>query len=863
MAPRTRTRNTKVLKENIDVIRKTKVKSDGKVTKPPRKALADKTNSLSDDNASIDIPIKTSKVSLKKKAANTVTDNGARPRRDRRLPNRYVDNKVLSNLSSNKDDSSRIQTSKISLLDPSPVKTLSKAEKAKVEEHNNVTRLRRNACQQAPTELPSRKPETPKKQNKNDLTSPFKTPSQGFDSSLVTNRPKRICRLPSKFEDHSISPNKFVPVQPCHASTPLLQKNTKLKINDENKTKPSPQKRVTRKNKNNIKEESKIPNGIDRYFSKRSNISNDTSSRLKNKISPDSNNNKGKKILPKRVVSTKSPKKQQSPNKSPIKVGFAKRLLENNLSFRVFEDRKTENKDNVYEFTYDPNEEPKPQKKKRKKVVQKRPTKPKTVVFKFTYDKNVEKALKSLKSKVKPSQSQNAQNKPTQTETQVLKEQTPNEQQQNLPTVSKNAKIQIIEDIIVKPAVENKSLNYTPAHPVNESAKSIHMSNYASIHVEDIAADFANDTNDLNYSPVNSPCPKTPRNDSENAVNHGYVAVNPKDPLNLQGNVSFFDEEPVASSSMNMSVRNPLASPWRVEFNNLPIKWQANTYVKPDMTPAVECSFINSEEVSKKKHVYTNIVTEEPLPLIEDPPSLKQSSIISFMKEVAERSLKKKRGRSISPTKTNSLFEDIASDTSKEFGYKTPKKPRKEPPATSVVSNTSNDKSSEKSMEKDSSDHIEIHENLNEISNETSDTKENSNQSEKSPTKKSKKKDKDVTLFGFDDSENIDQENVSPVKNMRHTKARGLRAKSRVLQEINTLSGPTRAVLPVAKLASSEVVEKLYDEMKSAEEAPLPPLPEKQNCDVNAANDQESSDDDGQSVHLFEDIELVHHMKVI
>ena len=223
------------------------------------------------------------------------------------------------------------------------------------------------------------------------------------------------------------------------------------------------------------------------------------------------------------------------------------------------------------------------------------------------------------------------------------------------------------------------------------------------------------------------------------------------------------------------------------------------------------------------------------------------------MKEVAERSLKKKRGRSVSPTKANSLFEDSVGDTSKEFGYKTPKKARKVPPTTAIVSNTIDDKSPQKNNDP------EDHDNLNNVSNETLNSKENSNQSEKSPIKKSKKKDNDVTLFGFDDSENVDQENVSPIKNVRRTRARGLRAKSRVLQEINTLSGPTRAVLPKAKFVNSEVVEKLYDQLKSAEPAPV--LREKQK-DCEAANVDESSDDDGQSVHLFEDIELIHHMKV-
>lgn len=844
MPPRTRTRATKD-EENVHVVKKTKVKSDGKITKPPRKAFADKTNSLSDDNASIDVQTKTSKAKLKNKAAKTVSKDGIRPRRDRRLPTRYVENQVLNNLSNNRETPVENQRSMISVNKPSPMKLLSKDEQVKPHSSKDVeveligSRPKRNVRLQSVKELPAtKKPETPSKQGVSTV-SPFKTPSQSFNNSLIANRPKRICRLPSKFEDHSMSPNKFIPVKPCYASTPIIEKKTKIQIrakSDDSVTEPVQEKRRTRRDKNNVKKDIKNTKGIEHYFSKvqkskRTNVVKDSSSSSKDQTSPDSNNNpKAKRMQAKKVVSTKSPIKQLSP-KANIKTGFAKRLLEKNLSFRVFEDRKSKDKnEDIYEFTFDPSEEPPPQKKKRKKVVKKRPTKPKTVVFKNNYDQNVQKALQSLKNKVKSSQNHNAQPTPP------IQSTLPQNQQTDNNTAGK---IQIIEDIIIKPAAENKSLNYTPALPTNDSAKSIHMSNYASICVEDIAADFEMENNDLNYSPVNSPCrAKTPdiQISHLNDGNIDHDIVYNKDPLNLQGE-SFFNDQPVASSSMNISVRHPLASPWRVEFGNLPIRWQANTYVKSNMTPAVESSFINSEEISKNKHVYTNLVAEEPL---DDPPILKQPSIISFMREVAERSLKKKRGRSISPTKANSLFEDTTN-----FGYKTPKKARKEKIAPHTP-NRSNDRSCEKETNHDNS------ENHNEFSNE------NPNLEEKSIRKS--KKNKDGTFFGFDES--YDQENVSPIKNVHQTRARGLRSKSRaVLQEINAFSGPTRAILPVTaklKLPSSDVVEKMYEQLKSAEHAPA--LPENR-VDESATNDEPSSDDD-HSVHLFEDIEVVHHMKV-
>ncbi|KOB76259.1 Uncharacterized protein OBRU01_06219 [Operophtera brumata] len=859
MPPRIRTRATKDLKENVHVVKKTKVKSDGKITKL-RKALSDKNNSLSDDNASIDVPIKTSKVALKNKAPKTISNDGARPRRVRRLPTRYIEPQVLNNLS-NEDIPLENQASVISITGTSHTKPLPKHEKVQQPPPRDNKLLSKNEEVKLTTNRPNRKcllqsskePETvktkpPIKQN-HCISSPVNTPSQCLDSSLITHHPKRICKLPPKYHEFSISPNKFIPLHPSHASTPIVQKKAKA-LNNENVTKLGLEKRRTRKDKkeNNNDENTK---GIEHYLSKSSKrtAAKYTSVSSKDKTSPDTNNNpKVKRTLTKRVISTKSPTK--SP-KASTKTDFGKRLLDKSFSFRVLEDRKSQDKDqDVYEFTFDPNEEPTP-KKKRKKVVRKRPPKPKTVVLKNNYDKNVQLALNALKSKIKPSQHQNKQhpqtqsvptNVPTVDKNTVCKmersqpQNTQHPQTQSLPTnvqtVNKNTtrKITIIEDITIKPAAENKSLNDTPSLPVNESAKSIHMSNYASIRVEDIAADFEQmDNDEINYSPVNSPCHATP----EIQENESHIIAVSKDPLNLQGDTSFFDEQPVASSSMNASARHPLASPWRVEFGNLPVRWQADTYVKPNMTPAVESSFINSEEISKKKHVYTNLLAEEPF-LQDDGPNLKQTSIISFMREVAERSLKKKRARSVSPTKANSLFEDM---TNTDVAYKTSKKAKKDNvPASPNASNSSND-----TCEKENSNEN------NENHNENSIPKENLNLIEESPAKKSKKKLRDDKFFGFDESERYDQENVSPVKNIQHAQtSRGLRAKSRaVLQEVNALCGPTRAVLPVtviSKLASSDVVEKLYEQLKSADDAPQ--FPEKGIEDDKTADDEPLRDDD-------------------
>ncbi|KAJ8724062.1 hypothetical protein PYW07_008042 [Mythimna separata] len=926
MPPRIRTRASKALKENIDVTAN-KSKLVKNATKAPRKALADKTNSASDDG-SLEIPTKTkktiaktsktgpnknveqkqiveTKLSKQKRSVkskenvepvkskrnpepakskqnvdtvrvkeNTELANDVRPRRDRRLPTRFVENISLNNLSNSKGSPNVTLNSSTTV--PQPDNT-----PAKKESISN-----------------SSKPEP----------SPFKTPAKA-DSSLLANRPRRICRLPSRFDDHSISPNKYIPIQPANASTPIQQSKIKPVVplyDKENVTRDAEKNQEQgqpvvalngTENENNsvgkVKEKRQETARPTR-LAKINALQKETRDTSSDKSSPDTNNNAKGRMSRKKTTKTQPP--AASANKKPSPVNQAQSIRkfltpvsrfssltnqsqssvkkvspkkstnnkksEKNLSFKLLGSKKTsqesdnnEPRDDIYEFTFDPDEEPKPQKKKRKRTVTKKPTpvpvaKPKKVVYKSSYEQNISKALAALKTAVKPGKSTEVAQLP------------------QIAEISDDEEENVGQNNGARNVNAGQTTNLTKENnmALNDTGKnSVHECNYPSIRVEDIAADIEpslDHHDDINYSPVNSPIPngfKTPN--AHASVNHRETperSVHNNDPLNLLEELSFFDEQPVASSSMNVSVRHPLASPWRVEFGNLPIKWPNNTYVKANMTPAVETSFINPEDSSnKKKHVYTNMLPQNNEMFAEatDTPNLKQTSIISFIKEMAEKSAKKKRGRSVSPTKA--IYQDIF-DVNSEANNKSAKKGSENSADTVAVAAPSNNTSEEVSTS----------------GNDASTDKENSKEERRTRKRKNnenlcnipaksprKQKDKDCTFFGFDDSESQD-ENVSPIKTKNNPiRGRSLRPRSKaVLQEIN---GPTRAVLSVAAktkiVTSSEAVNEVYEGLKSAADAPV--FPEK-NVEGNVTNIEELDiNDDSQSVHLFEDIEVVHHVK--
>ncbi|CAG9565309.1 unnamed protein product [Danaus chrysippus] len=769
-------KNTKALKaskENACVKLKQKVNTDNSL-RPQRKVLGDKTNSASDDNASIltseKQPSKTAPIEKAGKACKPIiTETIERPKRARRVPTRYIENK---------DD--KVNSKKSNSPSPSVNKNL----------------------------------ESPKQKVPIVLLTPHKT----HDSSIIINRPKRVCRLPSKFDDSTTSPSKFLSVQPINSSTPLPPKpkpvnQTKRQLRSKtvSEKKSQPKKVVKKNSKRKINETQTTPH----KSPKQSQIT----SFLKKKLS-DTNNNANSNKNNSFKTSQKSPDNNKVLTKSAAErnkirnIDFSIKLLDDKKSLK-----RSSNKADVYEFTFDPSEEPPPAKKQKKKNASKKPSKPRKVTYKSNYEKNLAKALAALKNTVAPDKILEQNHKEANNQASSTKNTDPNQ------VIADGQKINDENQVSNQKNDINQTFNRVGTND-NENVDN----NYNSVQVEDAALDVQPDTDNINYSPVNTPTrPKTPKCNAANTTNID-------DPLNLQ-ELSFFDDQPAASSSMNQSIRHPTASPWRIEFGNLPIKWQVNTYVKPNMTPALESSFINFND-TKKKHVYTPIVpVNETLPDVTESPNLKQTSIISFIKEVVERSANKKKKKS-SPVKNNSLFEDVTNSfvnientPTKETlpSSKTSKTPNKN---TLVENNANNDSSME--------------------------DKENDSES----IEKSNGKDKNLTFFGFDESE--DRENVSPTKKkLRSTKSQYRRA----LQELNTFKGPSRPVLPVAAKTNIpqnfDKANELYENMKSATEPPVfPEISIAGNIEVTNVNPTEDNED-SQSVHLFEDIEVVHHHKPI
>lgn len=881
MPPRTR-KLTKGSKENaIPGNRREAFKNSGKCTKLTRKPLADKTNSASDDNISSDVP--------KKAEVENVTnlkDNVVRPRRDRRIPSRYVDNNVLKNLSNNAMPKS---TTPMNCQD-------------------NV--VNRSSVVNSPLQ-------------KNDINISISTPSKEVDGSLITNRPKRIHHLPSRFKDHSISPSKFIPLQPCHASTPITktksvntvdlkeikssQRSTRgqftkrilpqinpsvenmsfdIKLDSENDTNS---KYV--KNKTNIKQSTTNRRGDQVTSSDTSNqdaekqvsskdinlhtrVTRQKTTKITTKTplmssaaknNSDRNNNRNKNGKMKKTIDSPNNNEHLQEKNQPLST--KRRVLNKNFSFKVLDEKKEipekkEEKLAVYEFTYDPNEEPPPQKKKKKINTRKRaPPKPKIFVMKHNYNKNMLKSMTNLMNTV---------HKKTETAVPAVTSTVPNE-------TSKTSATQAV----MKPktnetqAVMNPKISHLTKDTSTEKANNEITSVETNVNIEPAPIDFHDDH--IDYSPPPSPILNPTIPVKQLTVNETRdqdrtqlaKAVQPHtDPLNLRDEDSLFDELPVASSSLNGSVKHPLASPWRAEFENLPIKWKVNTYVKPNMTPALESSFINFNDSKEKKHVYTNVVEETNIPLPEivttseqnDDSKLKQTSIISFFKEVIEKNANKKNRCSVTPTRANSMFNESHVNTSAELTLKrTPKKLE-----TPKKNNNNNSKTASENTP-----------NSREMISPDIRTplKRKTDNSSNDIPEKAPKQNKVATAenyFGFDDSGESEQENVSPSEGVNKKRRRGLRMRSRgILSEYNKQTGPLRAKSAKTKFApSSEIVNDLYKQMKTVENAPVfsENVDKVQNTVLNESDpDWEESRDieDSQPIPLFEDVEVVHHTKVI
>lgn len=875
MPSKTRSRAAKSSKENIGVVKTTKLKASSKVSKVARKPLGDKTNSASDDNISVisekpNKPVASAPIQHNDKISQDYLE---RPRRARCLPTRYKESETLKNLSNSNNVSPDHQESP-AFKNPSPVQ-------------KKTTNGFKEATKSSNPSVLAKKKTSP-------VTKVTLSPKSVDHCSNIKSRPRRVCRLPSKFEDHSISPNKYIPLQPINASTPLAaksksisSKNAKTDISAIQNITPVKEPNSLIKNKNVIIEET-----CARQHSPKKRSKTTKTRKVESQNVIESAGEKSPELPKKRVTkqraataklekvtsdtnnnAKKNNKALESPSKSPGTPGkiFKTRTTnydsKKNNSIRLLDDKNKLKRDSSkldpYEFTFDPNEETPPPKKKKKKPAP-RKTKPKTVTIKTNYDKNLAKALAALKKTVNAKH-----NLETIEENGQVTKNEPNIVNNHLNKENVTVPMVIVEDFsnkhINKENEEiNGNINYIEMSnipPANEIHKSLaedqsvfDQKNYNSVRVEDIARDFLiEDDHIIDYSPVNSPRPITPVNDVQCDVYEGQ-APNIADPLNLRGELSFFDDVPVASSSMNVSVRNPQnvsikkpqASPWRAEFGSLPIKWQVNTYVKPNMTPAYESSFINFNE-SKKKHVYANMVLEndDPLPQVENNSNLKQTSIISFIKEVVEKKANKKN--KLTPVKANSLFEDL---TSASVAEKTPNK-------VTPLKNSTNITPISERHENGSSDNTSNEKNTHELD------EENSTEKAKTPNKNGQQNN---TYFGFDSLDIEDQENVSPIK--KNSRVRALRSRTRgILQEINEPKGPTRANLPVAAKSKPALATVTRCDMKSATEPPVfPEVAVDGNSEITNVQETCVSEnlDNDESVHLFEDIDMlfIHHPKV-
>lgn len=709
-----------------------------------RVPLADKTNSTSGNNTSIEVKSKASNKTLKVNIEETM-----RPRRDRRLPSRFNDNQLLINLSN------------ASIKEGSPVKQLKNPSK--------ITKTKKANTRKSPNNT-----------SVDNLSSKKKV-----DGSLVQKR-HRIHELPAKFENKVISPVKSPQVQhknpskksQVNAKNLNVDKKVVIRRNPV-RTQVKPSKSDLTKNSNQIKSPGKI---------------------IKDNADKNNNPNARKQS---RIIASKDK------DKTKYNINFSYRLLEKQKA------KSAEEKLAVYEFTFNPAEEPVPQKKKRKRIIRKK-TEPKfkNIFVSDNYNKNLTKTLASLKN--------------------IIIKKTGSEIVSKGHAVAKNASV--LETAPVTSAEHVKTVD-KPSTPVTDQNINTNDASEPLVSVSP-ANELQQDhfVDNINYSPATSPAF---HRDGETSATNETRDLEHTTVKNVESSeeISFLEAEPIASSSMNLSLRIPKASPWRAEFNNLPIKWATNTYVKPDMTPAVESSFMHFE--NGKKHVYTNILTDVDMPEIvntSDNSNLKQSTLLSFFKEVCCD--KKKSKKYATPRKKNSIFEDSPNVTTAHVHADTPI-------ADDVVEETA--------------------------INVKTPSKRKISVTEDVPSKT--RKDATPTVddyFGFDESTLNDQENISPDGKIE--KPVGMKTRSKVLGEINRNAAPFRANIPKIKekVLKEQVIEELQEKL-----APEYVEPEDMGENINASDSSSSEEEEeeeveedrnmekeGSPIPLFEDIEVFHYNKV-
>ncbi|CAH2045777.1 unnamed protein product, partial [Iphiclides podalirius] len=155
------------------------------------------------------------------------------------------------------------------------------------------------------------------------------------------------------------------------------------------------------------------------------------------------------------------------------------------------------------------------------------------------------------------------------------------------------------------------------------------------------------------------------------------------------------------------------------------------------------------------------------------------------------------------------------------------------------------------------------------LENVTSSTENMSISDKENSVEMHEKRDKNITYFGFDESEGHNQENISPHKKFDKQRKRALRPRSRaILQELNVQkqqSGIPRFISENGKKNKKTNVNNILNDKVTES------FPEKtDDCNSEIGNDINNavisdcaniSQEDSQSVHLFEDLEVVHHVK--
>lgn len=642
---------------------------------------------------------------------------------------------------------------------------------AKQDENSNVKVCKKQQKPGGKIEARSRRPVLADKTNSgSDLNSSPSTSATEISTKMTIYRPKRTPCVPAKFKDHVMSPvSSSQTIIPDFSSTPLIKaKSARI-----------PPSRLTPKGALVSKSVSRKPIEIPEISPVKTTRAN-TRSRVANKVSNPAvtvYDEPGKKSIvqiceiseektvcdkPAKINSAeiKITKKTETPlfAKSPAKPNTPHKVQNQEIKHYMTPIYKkkmiqlekhtipTPDRAALYEFDFDPSEEP--SKPKKKKVVRKPGTRRKKAKPAVT---DGDAALQDLILQLKKIQ-----------ETQKIK---------NLLKKKKAQKA--AHNIIVK-----------PTEPVIQTIRQGDGDRL----VQDLSAPHLDNGAP---SPISkprfcySPRPSSPMDNYDDDVEPPAENSNSSSNIADIRSMSCFSDMPAASSSMIQgSAHKPAPSPWRVNYDNEIRKWPCNFYVKASMTPSYERDTFHviglDNNTNKTDHNNTNNVPERPTKYVDDSQKLanwKQTSILSFYEESMKKTAKK-RCHPSKNSKEPYNFDELnppspLKDSSIEEVVPVQVAPEKIPPKVVEIENPNVD-----------------------------------------------------NCFGFDDSAEFDQENVSPVKKPKLPNINTVRGGTKslknrgILKEINlAVNLPTRAT--VSKVLKVIAKNKVIEDLDEIVEAPL------------------------------------------